>query len=262
MEKNKTVDKFGIEDVALLRALGGRLCHDAVSSLSALGLLTEVYKENREDTAEFAPLLERMGQELLGKIEKYKMFIAESNEAQYWIKIKEMINKEGAAKGVVVQLNEPLNAGRSWERDEDLGAKPQDWGRFVLTLWEITSGELKSGDSWAWQQDSPYEGTVNLKKKTVLPPYTQSQKECRAGGSEHRHRAVINGPLKPSTEPTNSESCGEWGYSIRLEAEPEITPRDVFYNLFHYYKKRLPLRVQIQCQSHSWRGTFSLEDHN
>jgi hypothetical protein len=41
--------------------------------------------------------------------------------------------------------------------------------------------------------------------------YTQSPKECRAGGSEHRRRAVLGVPLKPSPEPTNSEYFGEWG---------------------------------------------------
>jgi hypothetical protein len=42
--------------------------------------------------------------------------------------------------------------------------------------------------------------------------YPQSPKECRAGGSEHRRRAVLGVPLQTSTELTNSESFGDWVY--------------------------------------------------
>jgi hypothetical protein len=58
-------------------------------------------------------------------------------------------------------------------------------------------------------RDSPFTFCGTFTGNTLYP---QSPKECRAGGSEHRRRAVLGVLLKPSTEPTNSESFGDWVY--------------------------------------------------
>jgi hypothetical protein len=78
--------------------------------------------------------------------------------------------------------------------------------------------------------------------------YTPSQKECRAGGSEHRRRAVLGVPLKPSNGSTHSESFGEWGYTLYWQNNfrtGEIEDATELYNTFCREKSQ-KLKAVIQ----------------
>jgi hypothetical protein len=60
------------------------------------------------------------------------------------------------------------------------------------------------------KKQEDYDG--NLVENIIHEAYTQSLKELRDGYTDHRRRAVLDVPLKPSTEPTHLKSFNDGGY--------------------------------------------------